>query len=321
MGERGGIARVRSLHARRSSNVRVEVALCIGDDAWSYALELSGTKSRPLEVVAETVCKNDTTLEDRDAKSEGPRLREQSYLQQAAKNESFRPLVDALGAMEFVHVVPQVARNATRSDEISQRIAPGSDFIDQLAKLPARIQAGALGRIERGLRIAVPRFSELKVERDDLGRPHLIANYEHWRPQGSWQNEADFSDGTLRLIGLLWALDQGHAPLVLEEPELSLHRDVIRQLPRMFSRIAQRTGRQFLVSTHAEEMLADTGIEPAEILLLDPTGESETSAIVGSDRPDLVGAAKAGLPLGRVVTGLTRPKSVDQLSLAFGGER
>jgi hypothetical protein len=29
----------------------------------------------------------------------------------------------------------------------------------------------------------------------------------------------------------------------------------------------------------------------------------------------------AGLALGRFVTGLTRSKAVDQLSLAFGGER
>ena len=37
---------------------------------------------------------------------------------------------------------------------------------------------------------------------------------------------ADFSDGTLRLIGLLWALLDGTGPLLLEKPELSLHQEI-----------------------------------------------------------------------------------------------
>lgn len=51
----------------------------------------------------------------------------------------------------------------------------------------------------------------------------LVAEIKHWRPQGGWQREASFSDGTLRLIGLLWFLSRGDSPLLLEEPELSLH--------------------------------------------------------------------------------------------------
>ena len=53
--------------------------------------------------------------------------------------------------------------------------------------------------------------------------PHLEATYEHWRPNAGKQREDQFSDGTLRLIGLFWALLDGEAPLLLEEPELSLH--------------------------------------------------------------------------------------------------
>ena len=38
---------------------------------------------------------------------------------------------------------------------------------------------------------------------------------------GARQNESDFSDGTLRLIGLLWALEEegkNAGPVLLEEP-------------------------------------------------------------------------------------------------------
>jgi AAA domain, putative AbiEii toxin, Type IV TA system len=120
--------------------------------------------------------------------------------------------------------------------------------------------------------------------------------------------------GSSGLSTILWAIDNGTAPLLLEEPELSLHRDVIRQLPRLVTQAAQRSGRQVVISTHAEEMLSDRGIDPSEILLLEPS-EHESKVVVGSDRPELTNAARARLPLGRIVTGLTKPKDIDQLSL------
>jgi len=42
------------------------------------------------------------------------------------------------------------------------------------------------------------------------------------------------SDGTIRLIGLFWSLLEGDAPLLLEEPELSLHSEIVKRLPALF---------------------------------------------------------------------------------------
>ncbi|HET6922110.1 MAG TPA: AAA family ATPase, partial [Anaeromyxobacteraceae bacterium] len=83
--------------------------------------------------------------------------------------------------------------------------------------------------------------------------------------------------------------------MLLEEPELSLHREIIRQLPRIFAAAAQRTGRQVIVSTRAEEMLDDRGIDPSEIVLLEPS-EHETLVTIGSSRPELLAAAKRKVP-------------------------
>jgi hypothetical protein len=33
--------------------------------------------------------------------------------------------------------------------------------------------------------------------------PHLRGLYSHWRKDAGWQTEEQFSDGTLRLLGLL----------------------------------------------------------------------------------------------------------------------
>jgi predicted ATPase len=312
---RGGIAHLRSLHARQASDVRLRLRLLVESNEWTYDLTLSGTKAKALRIVREIVEKNEARILSRPNAQDraDPRLLEQTHLEQLSQNVDFRELADALASVIDVHVVPQVAKSSIRSDGIARRDAPGSDFIDQIARLPAKRQRGDLGRIQRLLKIAVPQFSELQVVRDQLGRPHLEAKYKHWRPKGSWQRESDFSDGTLRLIGLLWALMQDDAPLLLEEAELSLHRDVVRQLPRLVAAAAAQRGRQVLVSTHAEEVLNDRGVDPEEILLLVPTPE-ETQVVQASQEQSLISAARSGVPLGKLVTARTRPKGIEQLT-------
>lgn len=314
---RGGIAHLRSLHARQASHVRVQVTMSVDGTLWEYELVLSGTKTRPFKVERERVAKGGRDLfapRPNAADRADPRLLEQTHLEQLSQNTSFRPLADALASVAHIHVVPQLAKLASRSEVALLRDAPGSDFIDQIAALKERAQKGALGRIGRLLRVAVPQFSELRIEKDPKGIPHLSANYRHWRPQGSWQNEAEFSDGTLRLIGFLWAIIKDSAPLLIEEPELSLHRDVVRQIPRLVAKASQLSERQIILSTHAEEMLNDTGVDPAEIILLTPTDE-ETRVTVGASDELLVRAARDRLPLGALVTGKTRPHGIEQLSL------
>src|SRR6516164_9791074 len=62
-------------------------------------------------------------------------------------------------------------------------------------------------------------------------------------------------------------------PLLLEEPELSLHPEIVRYLPQMFARVQRRTGRQLILSTHSSDLLRDEGIGLDEVLLLRPGTE------------------------------------------------
>ena len=154
---------------------------------------------------------------------------------------------------------------------------------------------------------------------DRSGSPHLQATHEHWRVHGAKMREDQLSDGTLRLIGLLWMLLSGSGPLLLEEPELSLHEGVIRLLPQMFHRVMHRRSggrRQIFVSTHSSAMLSDSGISPEEILLLRPT-EEETEVKRASQYQILQALAKAGAPIGPAVIAETEPEHSQQLAL-FG---
>ena len=315
---RGGMPHLRSLHFVSSkSDVGVHANLLIDDVAWEYELALRGTIKKPFAIAREVVRRAGTVVLQRpDADDRrDPRRLEQTHLEQISQNRSFRALVDALASTQFVHVVPQLARAPElRSSEEALRDSPGSNFIEELAGLPEKAQKRKLRMLEKLLAVAVPQFDELRITREPkTGQPHLEAKYSHWRARGSWQNEREFSDGTLRLIGLLWAILEGSTPLVLEEPELSLHEDVVARLPGLLHSAAARRGRQIFVSTHANSMLSD-GVDPSELVLLEPT-QHGTKVTLGSENKHIVNEVKAALPLGDSVRANTRPARIEQLAL------
>lgn len=135
-------------------------------------------------------------------------------------NRDFRELVSFFQSVRYLHIVPQLVREPNRS--VGRVNDPfGGDLPETIAKATDRTQKARFRRIREALRVAVPQLQEIALTREAKGVPHLRGRYEHWRPHGAWQSEEQFSDGTLRLMGLLWALMEGVGPLLLEEPELS----------------------------------------------------------------------------------------------------
>ena len=241
---RGGVSGIRALSARRYSDVGIHVT--VGNDEeeslWEYRIRFAQDNIRRPYIKDETVLHNGKTLLNRpNADDESDQQRKsQTYLEQVNVNREFRDLVDFLGSVRYRHIVPQLMRDPERS--IGRENDPfGGDFLDQLARTQARTLRSRLRRITEALQVAVPQLQELELWRDDRGTPHLRGRYEHWRYQGAWQNEQDLSDGTLRLLGFLWSVIEGGGPLLLEEPELSLHPEVVRHLPQLIAR-AQRGG-------------------------------------------------------------------------------
>ncbi len=321
---RGGIRSVRSLHARSKSNVKIEVAVEIGESTWIYRLVLqaSGTpqKPGPAVVVEERVWDDGVDrLRRPDSKDRGDKeLLLATALEQRSANANFRPLRDFLRSVEYNHVVPQLVRQPKVDDHSRFGKGLGTGLVEAIWGTPKKLRDRRLTRIGRALKIVLPQFENLVSETDADGRPHLRAQYTHWRQHGGWQQESAFSDGTLRLIGLLWYLSAGEAPLLLEEPELSLHPAAVRQIPRLLASISSQFGRQVLMSTHSPELLGDTGIDPSEVLLLRTTKDG-TDVTLGSSLRELIQAAEADLPLGPHIEALTRPKGIEEL-LSFAEE-
>jgi predicted ATPase len=320
--DRGGVSRVRSLAARRNTDIVVDVHIEDGDDTtWHYRIGIVQDNNARPYLKEEQVWKSGQPILSRpdERDSEDKELLRQTHLEQINSNRDFREIADFFNTIRYYHIVPQLIRDPQRS--IGRKFDPyGGDFLEQIADAPKRTQESRLRRIQDALRVAIPQLAELTHYRDNRGVPHLKAKYDHWQSKGAWQTEADFSDGTLRLIGLLWALLDGNGPLLLEEPELSLHAEVARHVPEMMASLQKRQkkqGRQILVSTHSSDLLSDPGIAPDEVLLLRPTSDG-TKVEVGTDVAEIQPLLETGLPIAEAVMPHTRPPQAEQLS--FFGE-
>lgn len=317
--QRGGVSSLRCLAARRYPNIAVRVTLGGEEEptAWEYELRFSQDNLRRPVIKRELVTRHQEEILRRpdEKDKEDPERLTQTYLEQVHANQGFREVAEFFSSTRYLHIVPQLVRDPDRS--VGRTDDPfGGDFLEQIARTQEKTRNAWLRRIRDALKLALPQFKELELSRDVRGTPHLRGKYEHWRPQGAWQTEEQFSDGTLRLLGLLWSALAGDGPLLLEEPELSLHPEVIRYVPQMLARIQRRSGRQIILSTHSPDLLRDDGIGVDELLLLEPQTEG-TSVRPAAFFKEVNALLESGLPLSEAVIPITAPTRAQQLSL-FG---
>ena len=310
---RGGLSRARCLFAR--NNHKGELAIMVdlrdGEDEWRYELAIKGKKgghNRPI-VVREIVTRNGSELLSRpDANDDrDPDQLTQTHLEQISANQEFRPIAEYFAKVNYFHLVPQMIRYPQASGASPR--AFGSSMIADMNATPVRTRQAWFRRIERALQSAVPGFETLRLEVDKAGQPHLIAGYRNWRRNPSEQNETDFSDGTLRLIGLLWTIISSPANggvLLLEEPELSLNAAVVQKLVSLLAMAQRGTSMQVILSTHSPELLDDEGIRSEEVLVLQVTSDA-TVANQLSEIAEVEAQISADLPLSEVVAELINP--------------
>lgn len=321
--DRGGISKIRCLAARRDPEIVIDISFSNDPDEaslWRYAIGLrQETRGYRQPILSfEKVWKGDQLILNRpnvEDKKDIERLK-QTYLEQVNTNLEFRDIAKYLDSVSYIHLVPQLLRYADTFQTSTFESDPfGQGFLLRVAKSMPRTQKSRLARIEKALIVAVPQLQQLKFERDsDSGKPHLSALYSHWRPNAGWQREDQFSDGTLRLIGLLWALLESDSLLLLEEPELSLNSGIVSKLAPLIYRLQRQRKRQVLISTHSESLLGDNGIDGREVLLLTP-GTEGTSIEVAGNISDVKPLLDAGLSVGEVVLPRSKPSKIEQLEL------
>lgn len=318
--ERGGISKIRCLAARRHPDVEIEVHLSEPSEEkpiWRYAIgikqEVRGHRQSILTY--ERVWQNGNQVlnrPDKHDKEDSARLT-QTHLEQISANVKFRDISKFFESILYLHLVPQLLRYPEAYAGSGIPGDPfGRSFLERVARTPETTRKSRLKKIEEALRIAVPQLKQLTDVKDERGVPHLEAVYEHWRPKAGKQREDQFSDGTLRLIGLLWSLLEGESPLLLEEPELSLNAGIVSKIPALIYRIQRQKKRQIFISTHSYDMLSDKGVGGKEVVTLTP-GVEGTSVKVADSIREVHDLLQGGMSVADAVLPRTTPPNVRQL--------
>jgi predicted ATPase len=322
---RGGISSIRSLSARRYPDIEIHIELEDFETSpttrWTYALSFSQDNNRRPIVKSERVFRDDELLLERPDKyddQDSARL-SQTALEQVNENRKFREIATTFQAVSYMHILPQLVRDPQSFSPRQVVNDPyGRDFLQRVVNTPTQTRESRLRKILAALKVAAPQLKDLRVERDGHGIPHLVGLFEHWRPNAGHQRETEFSDGTLRFFALLWSLFEGDGILLMEEPELSLHTEIVRQLPELIEQIhkARKVRRQVVISTHSEEMLLDSGLSADEVVWLEPSPDG-TILRSASDDPQVMEQLRSGLTVADVVFPRAIPQQAKQLPILF----
>jgi predicted ATPase len=180
-----------------------------------------------------------------------------------------------LASSTFYHVLNVDPRSAVR---MPQSIAPaalpgknGEDLVSCLFYL-RETQRNRFEAIEDSLRAAFPRFERLDFPPVAAGTLALA-----WREHGFLKPlyMHQLSEGTLRFLWLTTLLQSTGltALTLLDEPEVSLHPELLSLLADQLREASQRT--QVVVATHSDTLIRF--LEPLEVVVLDSTEDGMTT--------------------------------------------
>ena len=323
--QRGGVTKIRCLAARQRTDISIETELSDIDSdelVWRYSLKIKniggGIMKNQAAVMEEKVfsvsLKKEVDVRFGNSQSEDSDTLKYTHLEQATANKEYRAIRDTFADIEYLNVVPQLVRESGSTIlTTGKEDYYGRNFLNRISMLPERTQKSYLKKINDVLRTVVPQMDELSFVRDEMGVPHIEARYKHWRDKGSKQNEVAFSDGTLRLIGFLFAMLDGNGIILLEEPEINLNSGIVEQLPEFIARMQRGKRRQVLVTTHSYDMLSNVGISSDEVIVLETSAEG-TKVTPMSQIPSLQAAVDAGFTIADAAIPAIKPSTLNEMS-------
>jgi len=195
--------------------------------------------------------------------------------------EDFR---NCLSSSTFYHVLNVDPRSPVRLPQPMQpALLPGRNGEELVSCLFYLREADRhrFESIEDSLRAAFPRFDRLDFPPVAAGTLALA-----WREKGFSKPlyMHQLSEGTLRFLWLATLLQSPGltALTLLDEPEVSLHPELLSLLADLLREASERT--QLIVATHSDRLIRF--LKPEEIVLLDPT-EDGMSRLTRADELDL----------------------------------
>ncbi|WP_084360910.1 AAA family ATPase [Hydrogenophaga palleronii] len=202
----------------------------------------------------------------------------------------FRPLYDAMISMGFYNLNPKIIREPQKPQDGRSLKSAGENIASVIAHL-TKGAPEAIDEISEYLSKVIPSLHG--VERKAIGPLEtLMFKQEVSGSKSPWEFYAqNMSDGTLRAVGILTALNQvsdhSRPTLIgLEEPETALHPAAASTLREALVKASQRM--QVIVTSHSPDLLDDPEIRSDSLVSVVASGGETKLAPVDEASRDVL---------------------------------
>ena len=183
--------------------------------------------------------------------------------------KAFNRLWRALSRMRVYAVDPGRLREMQEPDSGIVLLPDGANAASVLERIRSRTPQD-IERISEYLEAVVPHAKRVSVRRFD--RNLALELTQAWGKDGTKRRGfrgSSISDGTLRMIGLLAAVYQRPAPLLIavEEPEMSIHPGALGVVFELLLEASERM--QVIVTTHSPELLDEKKIRDRHLRMVE----------------------------------------------------
>lgn len=201
-----------------------------------------------------------------------------------------------LAGIRYIH--PNPKKMLERSD----RYDPdhGTGFFQHVGRFSDQQLDAVVDRIRPIMASVVPEIPNLSYQRMGLGTEVVFYSDTPVRGASGVYSHEQFSEGTLRLLGMLFdlaTLPRDMSVVLIEEPETFLQASVVRSLPSLLAEVAMNRDVQMVISTHSPELIDSELVLPSQVLMLrSENGETMGELLSESNDPRIKAVVSAGLP-------------------------
>ena len=278
------------------------------DDAGSsveYVLKLQRSASDDEGLTREGGANEASTLLPEDPLSGNPSWRVLSVRETVivndrdeleGENDGQSKLRQILAGIRYIHPNPKkMLERADRYDPDH-----GTGFFQYAGRFSDQQLNAALDRIRPIMAAAVPEVPNLSYLRMGLGTEVVFYSDIPERGARGVYSHEQFSEGTLRLLGMLFGLatlPRTTSIVLIEEPEAFLQASVVRSMSSFLAEVAMTHDVQMVISTHSPELIDSELVLPSQVLVLRPEdGETVGELLSQSNDPRIRAVISAGLP-------------------------
>ena len=212
------------------------------------------------------------------------------------ENDWQSKLRQVLAGIRYIHPNPKkMLERADRYDPDH-----GTGFFQYAGRFSDQQLNAALDRIRPIMAAAVPEVPNLSYLRMGLGTEVVFYSDIPERGARGVYSHEQFSEGTIRLLGMLFGLatlPRTTSIVLIEEPEAFLQASVVRSMSSFLAEVAMTHDVQMVISTHSPELIDSELVLPSQVLVLRPEdGETVGELLSQSNDPRIRAVISAGLP-------------------------